>query len=332
LIQDSPAPFRADRLRAAGEDSTEETNRAIRVTDCILDIPPRPFAAIVLRIELRVSARAGDWLRNKRLHHIHVEYESDFILRIFIRRTDFLLRAVGCSSPAVGKNANPCGTAPVVARSEVVNHVVETTIRTLNTKRSKKLAWFCVAEVFLNRTVVTDDSIRCFGAKEDTKLRSSIHHAERIDASAIADHLHTDGIQDSLRQVRRRKLSREHLSAQAVWIETQRGILGESSLRDTLVTTGTEVLVTSAILPRIVSVLSENIEHHTKLLLALECEAKVVDANRRGVQRCVLKIVGPHRLSEWDHLIRRETGSFVVGWIVTRRGAVTCIVGDSGPC
>ena len=332
MIQDSPAPFRADGLRAAGEESTEETNRAVWVISGIDDVLPTPLAAIVRRVELGVSARAGDGLRNKRLHHIEMEYETDFVLRIFIRRTDVLLRAVGCSTPAVGKNANPCGTTPVVSRSKVVDHVVEATVAAFHTKRSKELAWFCIAEVFLNRSVVTDDSIRCFGAKEDTELRSSVHHAERIDASTITNHFHADGVQDSLRQVRRRKLRREHLGAQAVWVKTQGGVLWESRTSDALVTAATEVFVPSAILPCIVRVLGKNIEHHPKLLLTLECETKIVHADRRGVQGCVLQVVGAKRLSKRDHLIRGEAASLVVGWVVTRGQGSSRVVGNSGPC
>lgn len=332
MIQDSPTPFRADWLGAAGEESTEETNRAVWVVSGIDDVLPTPLTAIGDWVELGVSARAGDGLGNQRLHDILMEDKSNFILSVLVGRTDVLLRAVGCSTPAVGKNTGPSSASPVVAWHEVIDHVVEPTVTALHAERSKKLTWLGIAEVLLDWTIVTDDSIRSLRTKDDAELRSTIHHSQRIDASAVTNHFHADCTQDSLRQVGRRKLCWEHLGRDAVWIKAQGGVLRKAGTSNGFVATVAEVFVPVAVLPCVVRVLGENIEHHPKLLLTLECETKIVDADRRGVQRGVLQVVGPHRLSEWDHLIRGKTGSFVVRWVVTWAHCGASVIGNSGPC
>lgn len=53
-------PFRANRLRAAGQHATEETDGAIRVVGAVRDVQPLEVATVGHRVKLRVSAGAGD--------------------------------------------------------------------------------------------------------------------------------------------------------------------------------------------------------------------------------------------------------------------------------
>ena len=217
----------------------------------------------------------------------------------------------------------------------IVNHVEESTVATLNTKRGKKLVVLRGRiTVILTDVWVSEDEVTAGLTGDDsTEHWTSVFTIERVVSTTITDELHVNPIKDALSQ-------------DARWDDRTKdrafvGVLNELTITIEdgvdLVLSDARILVAETILPSIGGVLLEDGEDVAQLLLTLERETQVIDAEFWALKSGVSQIVATQGLSELNTRSRRELicraistnyGSSVIERAVTGNNAVQ---GDLAP-
>lgn len=310
-MTDNIAPFREHRLTSRAENSAEIANGAIRVVSSVTDVEPLKLTHVRDRVEFSVPARSGDRSRNHALQHVSVEHKGVLVGSSEVVGIDVptaRTRVKGASSAAnIVWNADPsaCARIPIPTRSEVVDKVVESFVRTLNAERGEELANLGAVTVILtNSGVLKNKAVALLRAGDDGKLRAAIFAAKRVVASTITNEAHIQSIKGTLSQAAR-GCSNGNVGEVAASAKHQ---LGHTRHRnwEHFVFSQTAVLATIPLNPGITRILSENSEDVGKLLFALHSEAKIVNAKLRRLNSSLLKIEVTKGLSELDYRSRRD--------------------------
>ena len=324
LVDDRPTEIRSHRAASALEDRQPASNLAERVVQGITDVEPEELSAVVVRIVIkRRTGDVGANLLDGFLIHIGVEDEGNLISRHVVGGVDFPSRSVGSARGDVRINLSPVSTRIGEARKLKVDHVIEPTERTLDTKRSDKLARGGIADVLTQFAVIAEEVAARLRAGDQTENGNAVFLAKRIVSRTITNQLNAKDIEEVLRELargsrdggagRRIKGVRNGGSIDSSGlINSGRDISGDSLTNDT------EVLRTAAIVEDRLGQLGQLLHSLTDLCFDLERGFKVVQADAGGLVALCLELPVTNRLTEGQRIRNRVTSSGVVRGTKTR--------------
>lgn len=291
------APLRPNRFGAVGQDTPEESERAIGVFRPMRDVEPLEVATVRDRIELRVSAGAGDRRRNQTGIHILMEYDGVLVSSRLIRRIHKELLPLGSRSSHVRSNFYPSTADEIVAVREHVDQVVEPTVAALHAKRREKFVDHAriPAVVLPNAIVIPKELVLSLRRADDGELRATILATHRVVTRTITDQLKIDSVQHALSQTGRGSRQRE-----------SRRTFTHGGTGNDLVFGNPSILVPVPFLPCPRSIFLQNVEHVRKLFFPFKRKTKVIHANRRAFQSRLLKNITAGSLSKRNFLRRRD--------------------------
>jgi len=309
------------------EDCQPATDLAEGVVHSITDVEPEELPTVVVGIVIkRRTGDVGANLLNALLIHIGVEDVRDLVGGDIVGGVNLPSVAIRGGRLDVGINLLPVVAAEREAGKLQINHVVESSEGTLDTKRSNKLARGGIADVLTQISVVTEQIAARLRTGDQTEDGNAILLTKRIVTSTIADKLNTQNIKEILRELGRR--SGDRIASRAV-IQSVRhgGSVDGGRLIDSLahissdqLASDTEELRTAAVIKNSLGKLGKLMNSLANLCLNLERSLQIVQADARSLIALGLKLPSAEGLTKRKAVRSRIATSNVVGIAKTRRG------------
>jgi len=285
-VDDDPTEVRGNRAATALEHSHPATDLTERIAHGIADVQPEELTGVVVRIV--VKRRTGDVgadLLNRFLIHIGVEDISGLVGGNIVGGVRLPLVPSRGGRLNEGVNLSPHTTSVGEARNLKVDHVVETTERTLDTERSDKLARGGIADVLTEFAVVADERTAGFGAGDEPEDGHTILLAKCVVSSTIADEANAKLVKLILRQLEGRSGNGGEI-----------GVLGVvTSLH---LVDKTQILATTAIVQNSLGQLGKLFDSLGDLRLNLERGLQIIQADARGLISLSLEVPATNSLTE----------------------------------
>ena len=229
------------------------------------------------------------------------------------------------TADGVGLNASHSAAADREARSEIVNQMVETTERFLDSKRSDKVRHLRV--VVANIVAEASLSLERVGslrAEDDCEHRTTVFLAVRLSGSTATDELEVQRVEDLVADVGGRRVVVRRTARNEVVSEVnfgdlfafkQRGcrLVDDSHDRSARSKAGNKVrcnflvLITVAVFPCVAARLSEHVKDGAELLLTVSGETEVFQRDAWRLDNCTADAVLLELLAELD--VRTLVGS-----------------------
>ena len=286
---------RSNRTASALEDSHPTTDLSKWVVHGITDVQPEELSTVVVWIVVKGGSRdIGADLLDCFLIHIGVEDVCSLVWGRVVRRVRLPLVASRGGRLNKRIDLSPHATSVGEARNLKVDHVVEPTEGTLDTKRSDKLARGGIADVLTEFAVVTDKRTTCLWAGDQSKDGNTILFTKSVVTCTIADKTNTKLIKLILCQLEGRNRNQGEI-----------GVFGV--VASLYLANKAQILGTTTIVQDGLGQLSELFHGLSNLGLNLERGLQIVQADARGLISLCLKVPVTNSLTEGQIVRSRDT-------------------------
>jgi len=326
-VDNRTTEVRGDWAASALEDCQPATDLAEGVIHSITDVEPEKLSAIIVRIVIEWRTwDVGADLLNALLINIGMEDVGDFKRGNVVGGIDFPAITIGGGLLDVGINLNPVVVAEHEARKLQINHVIESLERTLDTKRSDKLARGGIADVLTEISIIAEEVTARLRAGDQTENGNAVFLTKCIVSCTITDKLNTQNVEEVLSELGGGggNCSVGIAVVESVGdgraIDGSRRINSLGHITGNELTSNTEVLRAAAVIKNSLGQLGKLINSLSNLSLNLERSLQIVQADARGLISLCLELPSAEGLSELEAVRGRIATSNIVRGTKTRRG------------